>query len=59
MDSLPWNGSDELWELEQRALRVYGPARLSRGARALMWLLRVYVVAMLALVVFAFTRQVG
>lgn len=50
---------EELAELEQRAVRVYGPARLSPGARALMWLLRLYVVAMLALVVFAFTRQLG
>ena len=56
---MPMNGADEIWELEQRALRVYGPARLSAGARALMWLLRIYVVAMLALVVFAFTRQLG
>gem|GEM_PF-4405239 len=50
---------DELEELEQRARRVYGPARLSRGAQALMWMLRVYVIGMLALVVFAFTRQLG
>ena len=56
---MPLNSADELWALEQRALRVYGPARLSRGAGGLMWLLRVYVVAMLTLVVFAFTRQVG
>lgn len=47
----------ELSEWEQRAQRLYGPARLSRGARALMWLLRVYVVAMLALVIFGFARQ--
>jgi hypothetical protein len=59
MGGMPLNDTAELWELEQRALRVYGPARLSRGARALMWLLRIYVVAMLALVVFAFTRQLG
>ena len=53
------NGVDELEELEGRARRVYGPARLSCGAQALMWMLRVYVVGMLALVVFAFTRQLG
>ena len=56
---MPMNDVDEIRELEQRAQRVYGPARLSPGARVLMWLLRIYVVAMLALVVFAFTRQLG
>lgn len=56
---MPGNAADEICELEQRALRVYGPARLSRGARTIMWLLRIYVVAMLALVVFAFTRQLA
>jgi hypothetical protein len=56
---LPLHSVDELEELEERARRVYGPARLSRGARTLMWMLRIYVVGMLALVVFAFTRQLG
>ncbi len=56
---MQFDGAGELEELERRALRVFGPARLSRAARLLMWLLRIYVVAMLALVVFAFTRQLG
>ncbi len=52
-------GIDELEELEHRARRVYGPARLGTTAKIIMWLLRVYVVAMLGLVVFAFIRQLG
>ncbi len=46
----------ELEDLESRARRVYGPARLGRAARWLMWLLRVYVVAMLAVVVYGFVH---
>ena len=46
----------ELEALEARAQRTYGPARLGRGARWLMWLLRAYVVAMLAVVVYGFVH---
>lgn len=56
---MPPRGADELEELEERARRVYGPARLSRRATTLMWLLRFYVVGMLALVVVAFMRHLG
>jgi hypothetical protein len=46
----------ELEDLESRSHRVYGPARLGRGARLLLWVLRVYVVAMLGIVVYGFVR---
>jgi len=46
----------ELDDLEARAHRVYGPARLGQGARWLLWLLRVYVAAMLAVVVYGFVK---
>lgn len=50
-------GWDELAELEERARRSYGPARLGPTARGLMWLLRLYVAAMVAVVVLGFLRQ--
>ncbi len=53
------NGMGELEALEERARRVYGPARLSVGATAILWILRCYVVGMLALMVFAFTRRLA
>ena len=53
------NGMEELEALEERARHVYGPARLSVGATALLWVLRCYVVGMLALMVFAFTRRLA
>ena len=48
---------EELAELEARARRTYGRARLGPTARGLMWLLRLYVAAMVAVVVLGFLRQ--
>jgi hypothetical protein len=51
------NELHELDDLEAKARRVYGPARLSGGTRLVLWLLRVYVVGMLAVVVAGFAHQ--
>lgn len=48
---------DELDALEARRSRVYGPARLGRGAALAMWLLRAYVVGMSVLIAIGFVRQ--
>jgi hypothetical protein len=51
------NEIDELAELEAKAHRVYGPVRLGGPTRAVLWLLRAYVVAMVVFVVVGFAHQ--
>lgn len=45
----------EEWEF--RRYRTYGPAKLSRGTRIVMWLLRAYVFTMATLIVASFVHQ--
>lgn len=50
---------EELYELARRATRRYGPMPLSPLTRAALWGLRVYLAAMVLLVVLGFVRHLA